>query len=343
MVSFFKTIFKISVTALLVSSLLVTASIILLEQSSEKSYSNRLEEITAKDSYKIPSYLIVIDKEQDITPWENCDNNVDVGTIINQIPLISDLPVSIKKNPLEKTEYKTLSWAKKQKLWEVYGRPYTQTKRTHKIAILLLSLGLDNYTIDAVTEGLNGNISFSFSPYASKLESSIEKSRDFGHETYIDMLLASNDVSVEDNGPMATSEKISPTINRIKKRDLPIGGIVLVNKNSNENTDKIIKGLNHSGLLIINATGNDITIDKKLRGVKSLTADIIIDEDFYPDEIQKKIEFAEHLAAEKGQVILAAYAKPSVIWAIKRWIEDFGNNNIFELVPISALVEEEFW
>lgn len=342
MVNFIKTILKIGITALLVSGMLVAAGIILLKSQTEKTYKNRLEMLTNSRflTNLPPSYLIELDNEKEVIQWGNNDKNL--GSLINEVPLLSDLPVVNKANPLDQPEYKKLSWVQKRKLWKVYGRDFILTRRSDKIAIVLIGLGQDGHSLDSLTEGMYPEVCFSLSPYSQNLSQDIQLSRNYGHEAYLDLPLVADNILVEDSGFFATTEKSSPTITRLKKHDLPVGGVVITNKYSNQNLGKIIKSLNNSGLLIIDATEKQLSLDHRLTGLKVLNSDVVIDEDFYPEEVQKKIELAEHLAAERGQVIITAYAKPSVIWALKKWIETFGQNNLFELVPVSALIEEEF-
>lgn len=75
--------------------------------------------------------------------------------------------------------------------------------------------------------------------------------------------------------------------------------------------------------------------------IETIKADVVIDTDFYNEDVKKQLDLAEHTALKQGKVIVAAVAKPNIIIALRLWADGFNAQNNLELVPISMLIEEE--
>lgn len=213
-------------------------------------------------------------------------------------------------------------------------------------------------------KGLPPEVSFSFSPYALDAANQIKTARTTGHETYMDLLLPSEDYLSADTGPLSMDITSSPDelVRRLKESlsvNAPLGGMIVVGGaagiDSMGHLEKVIGEIAKRGLLLLNASGEDTVDLIKADGLARNTADIVIDESFRPEDIRDKLAAAERFARNKGIVILVAEPKPVVVLEIRRWIDSFSPQlsysemiaqNIteperpFALVPLSNTVTE---
>ena len=251
-----------------------------------------------------------------------------------------------------------------RKPWIEYSKKEIIHPNFYKVAVVLKNLGMDNMVTTAAIETMPANISLSFSPYATNPNEDVKKAREFGHETYVDWLLCSQNFLKADSGPMAMSITQSEEENLRRALtslniNAPIGGMVVNSGIADENTrahqKHIMENLKNRGLLIIDAT-NAGGIDKiKVDDLARKKADIVIDNKFVRSEIDTLLELAEKIAKVNGSVLIVATPKPVVLHAINDWINTFSpqltyqqmkEQNItviekpYALVPVSNLVVE---
>lgn len=247
------------------------------------------------------------------------------------------------------------------KPWIEYGNFVNTQPNFKKIALVISGLGFDTKISERTYKIFESEVSFSFSPYTQDKKSAILNARDLGHETYVDLLLSSKDYLKEDTGPLSLSlnideaEATKKLINLLDTK-APVGGMVirdgLVNNNNKRTIQTILKFLKNRGLLVIDATSSNIIDDIKIANLPRHKADIIIDKDMSKKDIKNALKKAEHLAFNKGQVLIVADPKPVVLVGLYKWLETFSpqlsyeeakNVNLikpFALVPVSNIVVE---
>lgn len=247
------------------------------------------------------------------------------------------------------------------KPWIEYGNFVNTQPNFKKIALVISGLGFDTKISERTYKIFESEVSFSFSPYTQNKKSAILNARDLGHETYVDLLLSSKDYLKEDTGPLSLSlnideaEATKKLINLLDTK-APVGGMVirdgLVNNNNKRTIQTILKFLKNRGLLVIDATSSNIIDDIKIANLPRHKADIIIDKDMSKKDIKNALKKAEHLAFNKGQVLIVADPKPVVLVGLYKWLETFSpqlsyeeakNVNLikpFALVPVSNIVVE---
>ncbi len=248
-----------------------------------------------------------------------------------------------------------------RKPWNEYGESVSTLPNFKKVALIIKGLGFDPLSLDKVAKGLNSEVSISLSPYATDAEKKITSARQFGHETYIDLLLSSKDFLKSDSGPMSMSLTISQdeALQRLKRSlsvNAPIGGVVVndgvADESNKELLTKLFTELKNRGLMLIDATHGDGVEQIKIEGLARRKADIVIDSDFRRNSIDKAFKKAEEIAFSKGQVVVVIDPKPIAIIEAYKWIKSFSPQVSYEeaknmeltkpfaLVPISNLVME---
>lgn len=328
-----KAFLKTMLTAIMVFILLFAAVWLLMQSRQQYRYANRIERLRdEKRPYQAPKYFIELHPEQKLA---SAENNGDIRNLINNVPTLSQLTGTEKFSPLPEKKLKSRRFLKR---WKEYGRPFEATRDSNKIAVIFINSGFDQSVFEAAIESVPENIAFSFSPYADAVGDKIAAARRKGHETYADILLPENSFLEKNNGPASIGETAAENyLEQLLKQQLPLGGIVL--RGTAETGEHLQKRAAANGMLVVGTSETDSFADA-LQGEAFLRAALIIDSDFYPEDIKQKIDLAAQLASEKGQVLIIAEPKPSVITALIKWIRCFDDKNNFELVPPTALIED---
>lgn len=249
------------------------------------------------------------------------------------------------------------------KPWVEYSKAVPISQNYYKVAIIVNKMGLHDKETISIIKTINENVSLSFSPYARNLLSNIEKARDFGNETYLDISLLSTEFTQQDTGPksinlFADFDDIEQTLKEeflINK--FQSGGLVIHGSLSENETEKMKKSLaliSKKGFLIIDATKNDIINNMSVDGLVRAKADIIIDRAMSKEKLEDAFAMAENIAKQDGQVIIVIDPKPLNIIVLMEWINTFSPKMSYEemvatqseperpfsVVPVSSLVLE---
>ena len=248
-----------------------------------------------------------------------------------------------------------------RKPWSEYGESVNTLPNFKKVALVIKGLGFDPLSFDKIVKGLDSEVSISLSPYATIKDKKITTARQFGHETYVDLLLSSKDFLKSDSGPMSMSLTISQeeALQRLKRSlatNAPVGGVVvndgIADESNQELLTKLFTELKNRGLMLIDATHGDGVSQIKIDGLARRKADIVIDSDFGRETIDKAFKQAEEIAFSKGQVVVVIDPKPIAIIEAYKWIKSFSPQVSYEeaktmeltkpfaLVPVSNLVME---
>lgn len=248
-----------------------------------------------------------------------------------------------------------------KKPWIQYGKSVKVKPNFKRVAIVVKGLGFDEGALDMINKGFASEVSFSFSPYAQNSGKKIIPVRQQGHETYVDMLLASKDFLKSDSGPMSMSLTISSdeSINRLKKSlnvGAPIGGVIVndgvADESNSEILQKLMEEMKTRGLLMIDATSGNGLENISVPGLARKKANFVIEDLLDKKLINQVLKMAENMALEKGQVLIVVESKPVILTAVNDWIKTFSPQVDYKesknakiekplaLVPVSNLVVE---
>lgn len=353
---------------------------------SEPEYLSKIDRLMFDKENKSPKFVLTLpDKEtpqaevqkKEIVSEQKRELPVTIEDFFERAPLVSKLPeiknltalknIEIDEDLSESYENLTLPKTGKngRKPWIEYGQTVTVAPNFSKIAVVIYKAGLDSNIYEAVIKTLPSEVSLSFSPYAPDIAERIKKARGFGHETYADLLLASSNVLKSDNGPLSMSLTLRPEENLFRLRQIlaaeaPIGGVVIndgvADKDTSAQLKTFLTELKNRGLLMIDAISNQEINKIPESGLARKKAEIVIDESsLSPQAIAEKLQKAERLARENGQVMIVAAPKPIIITALSNWFKTFSQQLTYEqmkemnvtsfdkpfaLVPASNLVVE---
>lgn len=380
------------IIVLLTIILLTSLGYMFAKQQSTPTFANKIDRIMFERKNRSPKFVITLPTEKqkistivnnnisdEITKQET-DNLEKKGfsaiELVNKIPLMSKLKAVSNPSPLLPIEIISELSEKNndvilpkiaedgRKPWIVYSKKEVVQPNFYKVAIVLKNLGIDNMVTTAAIETMPANISLSFSPYATNPSAEVKKAREFGHETYVDWLLCSQNFLKADSGPMAMSITQSKEENLRRAQaslniNAPIGGMIvnrgIADENTREHQAAIMENMQKRGLLMIDAT-DAAGIDKiQVENLPRKKADIVLEDKFVRSHIDNQLELAEKIAKVNGSVLIVANPKPVVLHALKDWIDTFSPQLTYEqmkaqnittiekpyaLVPVSNLVIE---
>lgn len=358
-------------------------------KKSEPKYRNKVEQMLFEEGDKSPKFVITLPEKKSpqelkrereriastLEPQEPKEKLSPQQRVLSNMPLLTKLEPIENVKPLKNIESDAELVEREGELvlpkinelrkpWSEYGYKAKVLPNFYRVAVVFKNFGIDRVGAEAIMKGMPPEVSFSFSPYALDVANQIKTARTAGHETYMDLLLPSDDYLSADTGPLSMDITSNPEelVQRLKQSisvNAPLGGMVVVDGaagvDSMGHLEKVIGEVAQRGLLLLNASGEE-TIDLiKPEGLVRNTADIVIDESFRPEDIRDKLAAAERFARNKGTVILVAEPKPVVVLEIRKWLNSFSPQlsysemiaqNItepekpFALVPLSNTVTE---
>lgn len=375
---------KLTIAVLFAIILMTLSGYFFAKQKSEPKFRTKIERIMFEKKNKSPKYILTLpEKKEKKFSFKKDDVAVQktqkletLEDFVNAAPLVAKLKEHkshyslnlVEKNPdlyEQKGNFVLPKVSEKaKKPWMEYGHQVQIAPNFYKVSVVFKNTGIDVRTFESMNKALPSEISFSFSPYTINASEMITEARKLGHETYMDLLLASRDVLKADNGPLAMGLTVGEEENMRRfytalSSNAPIGGMTIVDGMIDETTKSLLlsalEELKNRGLLIVDATSGNEVENIQMPKLPRKKADIVISDNFTNENIQYLLKQAEQIAQDKGQVLIVATPKPIVITAIKNWAESFSpqlsyeqmkEQNItsierpFALVPISNLVVE---
>ena len=378
----------LSIIAVAIISLIIGVGLFFASQSSEPEFRNKVEKIIYERKNKSPKYILTLpdrirrpSAEQasaEPTAPRSAETADDyIREVMAGTPNLSKLPDVSNFKPLPQVEVDTSLEAEEgglrlpriadngDKAWVEYSaEPEAVAPGFFKVAIVVKGAGLDRRTTNAVIDKFPSQIALSFSPYGPEIKPLINKSREKGHETYVDLYLSSKDFLKSDSGPLSMSITASQAENFArfhKSLNLasPVSGIVVNRGISDEGSRpriiELFTDVRDRGLAMVDATGEDGVNQAEVKGLPRRHADIVIDEDFSRTNVRQQIDKAEVLAQKNGAVVIAVAPKPIVLQELYNWVQTFSPQLSYEqmkaqnvqeaehpfaLVPLSSVITE---
>ncbi len=383
---------KLVIVGCLIAVLVLGVGYWFAQEKSEPVYLSKIDRLMFDKNNKSPAYILTLpdkieissqtqdeagnnSEKQNVAKNEIHENeNFSLENLIGNVPNIGKLPnkngfvpmknVGVLPELIEIKENGSILPKKGNeghRAWIEYGNTINTLPNFKKIAVVIGNLGFDNMAVNKIASAFSSGLSMSFHPYMTHDVDNISTARQKGHETYMDVLLASKDFLREDTGPLAinfdlTKEELFARLHKIISKKEPIGGIIIrdgkISSDKQELVKSILEEIRDRGLLMIDATSSDVINTIKVDSLARRRADIVINKDTTPEEIDDEIKKAENIAFDKGQVLIVADDKPLIIVKLAQWIDTFSPQLSYEeaktvditkpfaLVPVSNLVVE---
>ena len=361
------------------------------EEKSEPAYLTKIDKLMFDKNNKAPKFVLTL-PDKLVPKNKTEDDFIEVAEIkeapktvqkeeafslerlLEKVPNIFNLPnkaaslkhkyVELEEGFFETTEEGYVLPKKSEegkKPWIEYGNVVKTQPNFKKVAIIIGNLGFDFAAVEKISNAFDSEVSLSLTPYATKQKEALLAARQAGHETYVDLPLASRDFLREDTGPLSinlnlSAETILDRFHQIINKPAPIGGVIIrdgaLYDSGNIVLKNILEEVKRRGLLVVDAVSGEGLTKIKVEGLAHRKADFVIDKDMSEREMEAIIQKAETTAFDKGQVLIVTDSKPRIILALHRWIQTFSPQVSYEeaktvdiskpfaLVPVSNLVVE---
>lgn len=232
--------------------------------------------------------------------------------------------------------------------WRVYARPFDKSNERPRIAIVLTGLGINMRTTQTAVQGLPGQVTLAFVPYADRLPDWVAKARAAGHEVLLAVPMEPIDFPQEDPGPQALLLSLTAGDN-LKRLEWALsrakGYIGITNFLGSKFTRsrKQMRALMHSlkarGLMFLDSYSAPASVASDLAselGVPWANNELFIDDKTSAVAIDARLAKLEHIAHEEGRAIAIGNGYPVTIERLARWASKLEQRG-FVLAPISAM------
>lgn len=231
---------------------------------------------------------------------------------------------------------------------EAYARPFAGGTAP-RISLVVGGLGLNaTHTLAAINE-LPAEVTLSFVPYSSNLQTWINRARAAGHEVLLEVPMEPYDYPNVDTGPQTLLTSVSADEN-LRRLNILLGKAtgyfgVTNYQGAKFATDgraasPVLKALKARGLVFVHDGGtvrSDLPATAEAAGLPFESADRILDADPSADSIDRQLLELEALALQNGSALGVGFAYPVTIEQLRLWA--FGlKAKGYDLVPASHAV-----
>jgi len=235
--------------------------------------------------------------------------------------------------------------------WQVYARPFDDTDPSPLVAVVFTELGMSRAKTHKVLQ-LPGAITLAFSPYAEGLEDWVRQSRAAGHEVLLEVPMEPPSYPSDDPGPRALLTSLGPTQN-LDRLDWLLGrfqGYIGIMETmggrfatSQIHLEPVLDTLKRRGLLYVDRRRGASSVSGEMAAEIDLLrvgAEIEVDIDPAPLEIERRLLAAENRAQRTGTVVLIAHPYPVTVTAISDWLDTF-EEKAMTLAPLTAIAARQ--
>lgn len=233
------------------------------------------------------------------------------------------------------------------KPFKIYQSGFKKQTNKPLLSFIVTDLGLSQKTTADVIKNLPAAVTLSFSPYAHKLENTVEIARGDGHEIWLDLPLETKEYPLNDPGPStllvnAATEKNKIRLHTVLGRATGYVGFISpaehVFKTEDAAVNPAIKEIFDRGLAVID--GN-MSMRSFIQGISDKNDypyaqnSLWLDGDLASQSIVQNIKKISNFAAQNQNVIVMLHPYPASIKALQSFLESPAANE-FELAPASA-------
>lgn len=237
--------------------------------------------------------------------------------------------------------------------WQAYARPFDKRDDRPRVAVILSGLGLSSAATEAAIQGLPGEITLAFQPFADNIQQWIRLARAAGHEVLLNLPMEPVDSPENDPGPHALFMTLSPDENEERLRwalSRVTGYVGVVNHmgsrftTSRDAMQPILSEIKARGLLYVDARSSArsvATVMATQMQVPRAINDRFLDaREVSRTTIEARLTELERIAKDAGVSIAIGQAFPVTIERVREWARTLDRKGI-ALVPISAVVNAQ--
>ncbi|MGE0596870.1 MAG: divergent polysaccharide deacetylase family protein [Hyphomonadaceae bacterium] len=230
-----------------------------------------------------------------------------------------------------------------------YARPATLQQGRPAIAVVIGGLGFNARATTQAIDELPPEVTLSFVPYASNLQSWIDRARARGHEVMLELPMEPFDPDADDTGPQtllstASAAQNTQRLEYLLSRGAGYFGVTNYQgarfATSSQAAQPVVQNLRRRGLVFL-ASGigqrTALSMEATRAGLANTTADRIIDARREAEAIDEQLLNLEALALQNQNAIGAGFAYPVTMEQVSRWARDVTTRG-YQLAPASAVL-----
>lgn len=237
--------------------------------------------------------------------------------------------------------------------WQAYARPVDRRDDRPRVAIIVSGLGLSSAATEAAIQGLPGEVTLAFQPFADNIQQWIRLARAAGHEVLLNLPMEPVNFPESDPGPRALFVTLSPEENEERLRwalSRVTGYVGVLNHmgsrftTSREAMQPILAEIKARGLLYVDARSSArsvATVMASQMQVPRAINDRFLDaREVSRVTIDARLTEIERIAKDAGVSIAIGQAFPVTIERIREWVGSLDRKGLV-LVPVSAVVNTQ--
>lgn len=238
------------------------------------------------------------------------------------------------------------------KAFEYYARPFEDTSKLPRIAILVKGIALNSRSSQMAIDSLPPEIDMAISPYGRNMQDWVQKSRDKGHEVFLMLPMEPLSYPKNDPGPhtLMASYSARDNIRRLEWILSRFTGYVgVVNDMGSRFTanDKavkpIVRNLHDRGLMVFDGRTtrySRLAKEAKRIGMPRVINTRYIDNEVTKTYIEKRLKELENTARTYGSSVGIMNSYPISIRMVNEWAATLKEKG-FQLVPITAVANRQ--
>jgi hypothetical protein len=232
---------------------------------------------------------------------------------------------------------------------QAYARPFTASQGKPIIAVVIGGLGFNARATTQAIDELPAEVTLSFMPYASNLQSWINRARARGHEVMLELPMEPFDPEADDTGPQtllasASSQQNISRLEQLLSRGAGYFGVTNYQgarfATSSQASQPVVQALRRRGLTFISSgigQRTALSVEAQRGGLANTAADRIIDTRREASAIDDQLLNLEALALQNQSAIGAGFAYPVTMEQVGRWARDLAGRG-YQLAPASAVL-----
>ncbi len=234
--------------------------------------------------------------------------------------------------------------------WRAYARPFRDPANLPRIALAIAGMGLNKTETNEAIQKLPPEVTLSFSPYASNLQSWVAEARAYGHEVMLQLPMQPIGYPANDPGPNALLGSLSAQQN-LARLDWLLGrftGYIGVTDYqggaftaSAASLMPILKALKGRGLMYLASRATPDSLAAPLAreiGLPIAANDDLIDRDPSQSGVRTQLMALENTARRSGHAIGLGLPYPVTVETIAAWATTLPGAGL-TLAPVSALAD----
>lgn len=232
---------------------------------------------------------------------------------------------------------------------QAYARPFTAQQGRPSIAIIIGGLGFNATATTQAIDELPAEVTLSFVPYASNLQSWIDRARQRGHEVMLELPMEPFDPDADDTGPetllaSGSAQQNVARLDQLLSRGAGYFGVTNYQgarfATSAQASAPVVQALRRRGLSFISSgigQRTALSVEAQRAQLPITAADRIIDARREADAIDDQLLNLEALALQNQSAIGAGFAYPVTMEQVGRWARDVESRG-YQLAPASAVL-----